>query len=314
MDWLYRRKTALFLAVFVVFMLHVSTDAQGPGHRCPVFKVQRGAVHKACINKPFKISCKLKYCDNQTINIIWTKENLKGWIPVSGTGQMSTSQIYSAPDHLTSYLTFTNISENHDGLYRCELQLPNLSTVSHSINISVSDDSLGDEMSCTEMTSENENTEKDNTDSSSHSKPWWMSYLFICMCVVIPVLTLILIFILCINGFNTSKRRKTQRAQVQYTATSVLSSPRPSVLKHDEFVSVQYSEETQRPSHDSNTLPPVQSHLSDCGGDGSLSNRRDNSVSQVVYASLSHLTPTPSSTAPHPTREEFSEYAAIRVS
>ncbi|XP_048049020.1 B- and T-lymphocyte attenuator isoform X2 [Megalobrama amblycephala] len=302
MDWLYRRKTALFLAVFVVFTLHVSTDAQGHGPKCPVFKVQRGAVHKACINKPFKISCNLKYCDNQTINITWTKENLKRWIPVSGTGQMSSSQIFSAPDLLTSYLTFTNISENHDGLYRCELQLPNSSAVSHYINISVP------------VTSEKESTERDNTDISSDSKPWWMAYLFICMCVGIPVLILILIFILCINGFKTSRRRKTQRAQVQYTATSVLSSPRPSVLKRDEFVSVQYSEEKQRPSRDSNTLPPVQSHLSDCGGDGSLSNRRDNSLSQVVYASLSHLTPTPSSTAPRPTREEFSEYAAIRVS
>ncbi|XP_067266044.1 B- and T-lymphocyte attenuator-like isoform X2 [Chanodichthys erythropterus] len=196
MDWLYRRKTALFLAVFVVFMLHVSTDAQGPGHKCHVFKVQRGAVHKALINKPFKISCKLKYCDNQTINITWSKENLKEWIPVSGTGQMSTSQIYSAPDLLTSYLTFTNISENHDGLYRCELQLPNLSTVSHSINISVSDDSLKDEMSYTDMT-----TEKD-TDSSSDSQPWWMPYLFICMGVVILVLIVMLTSILCIIGFK----------------------------------------------------------------------------------------------------------------
>lgn len=308
---------ALFLAVFVVFILHVSTDAQGaqgPAHQCPVFKVQRGTVHKACINKPFKISCHLKYCDNQTVNITWTKEKLKGWISVSGTGQMSSSQNYSAPDLLTSYLTFTNISKNHDGLYRCELQLPNSSTFSHYINISVADDSLGDEMSCTEK---KENTERDNTDTSFDSKPWWMPYLFICMGVVIPVLILILIFILCINGFKTSRRRKTQRAQVQYTATSVLSSPSPTALKRDEFVSVQYSEETQRPSRDSNTcslpLPPV-SHLSDCVGDDSLFNRRDNSSSQVVYASLSHLTPTPSSTAPRPTREEFSEYAAIRVS
>lgn len=107
---------------------------------------------------------------------------------------------------------------------------------------------------------------------------------------------------------------------LQYTATSVFSSLNPRVLKHDEFVCVQYSEERHQHSRDSNTCsstsPPVQStsHLSDCGGDDCLSNRRDNRSSQVVYASLNHLTPTPSSTAPRQTREEFSEYASIRVS
>lgn len=87
-------------------------------------------------------------------------------------------------------------------------------------------------------------------------------------------------------------------------ATSVLSSPSPSVLKRDEFVCVQYSEATQRHTG-SLTLPPVQStsHL-DCGGDDTV----------VVYASLGHFTPASSSTAPRPTREEFSEYAPIRVS
>lgn len=110
------------------------------GHRlqCPVFKVLRGAVHKVCINKSFKISCNLKYCDDQTINVTWTKENPKGWIPVSGTSQISSSQNYSEFHLLTSYLTFTNISKNHEGLYRCELKLPDLSTYSHYINISVS--------------------------------------------------------------------------------------------------------------------------------------------------------------------------------
>jgi len=51
---------------------------------------------------------------------------------------MSSSQIYSASDLLTSYLTFISISKNHDGRYRCELLLSNSSTVSHYINISVS--------------------------------------------------------------------------------------------------------------------------------------------------------------------------------
>ncbi|XP_050958978.1 B- and T-lymphocyte attenuator isoform X2 [Labeo rohita] len=309
MDWLYLRKTALFLDMLVVFILHVSTDAQGNGSQCPVFKVQRGTVHKACINKPFKISCNLVHCGDQTINVTWTKENLNKWIPVSGADQMSLSQNNLSSKLLTSYLTFTNISKHHDGLYRCELQLLNSSTVSHHINVSVSDDMMEDEMSCIEK--------RENTDSGSNSYPWWLPYLCICLGVVILVVIVILISILCINGCKSSRRKNAQRAQLQYTATSVLSSPRPSVLKRDDFVCVQYSEEPQQQhAHDSNTsnltLPPGQStsHVANCSDDP-LSNRRE---SQVVYASLHHLAPTPSSATPRQTQEEFSEYASIRVS
>ncbi len=112
----------------------------GPASKCPLLKVQRGTVHKAFINKTFKISCNLMSCDGQTINVTWTKENMNEWIPVSESDQMSTSQSYSSsdPKMLTSYLTFTNISKHHDGLYRCDLKLSNSSTVSHHINVSVS--------------------------------------------------------------------------------------------------------------------------------------------------------------------------------
>lgn len=112
----------------------------GHAPKCPLLKVQRGTVHKAFINKTLKISCNLTYCDDQTINVTWTKVTLDKWIPVSESDQMSTSQSYSSsdPNMLTSYLTFTKISKHHDGLYRCDLKLSNSSTVSHHINVSVS--------------------------------------------------------------------------------------------------------------------------------------------------------------------------------
>ncbi|KTG05588.1 hypothetical protein cypCar_00040268 [Cyprinus carpio] len=291
MDWLYLRKMVLFLEILVIFILHVSTDAQGPP-KCPVFKVQRGIVHKAFVNKPLKISCNLMCCDKQTINVTWTKENLKEWIPVSEADQMSTSQNYSSsdPKMLSSYLTFTNISKHHGGLYRCELKFSNFSSVSHHINVSVSDDMVEDEKPSTDMTAERENTE-----STSDFGPWWLPYLFICLGAVILVVIVILISILCINGFKSSRRKNAQRSQIQY------------------------SEESQQHSRDNNTcsltLPPGQStsYVSDCSDDP-LSNRRESRSSQVVYASLHHLTPTPSSATPRHTQEEFSEYASIRVS
>ncbi len=106
---------------------------------------------------------------------------------------------------------------------------------------------------------------------------------------------------------------------LQYTAASTVSSSRPIVLKRDEHVCVQNSKETQQHSHNSNTcnltLQPGQStsHVSDCSDDP-LCNRRESRSSQVVYASLHHHAPTPSSTTSRQTQEEFSEYASIRVS
>uniref|UniRef100_A0A671LNT9 Si:ch211-214p13.8 n=1 Tax=Sinocyclocheilus anshuiensis TaxID=1608454 RepID=A0A671LNT9_9TELE len=148
----------------------------------------RGTVHKAFINKPFKISCNLTYCDEQTINVTWTKESMKECISVSESDQMSTSLNYSSsdPNMLTSYLTFTNISKHHEGSYRCELTLPHFSMYSHHINVSVS-----------------VTIERDNTDSSSGSYPWWLPYLFICLGVLILVLIVMLISIPCINGFKS---------------------------------------------------------------------------------------------------------------
>ncbi|XP_059417307.1 uncharacterized protein LOC132152571 [Carassius carassius] len=329
----------LFLEMLVIFLLHVSTDAQGPP-KCPLFKVQRGTVHKAFINKPLKISCNLMHCDEQTFNMTWTKEELKEWIPVSEADQMSISQYYSSsdPKMLSSYLTFTNISKHHGGLYRCELKSSNFSTVSHYINVSVSGNYClstfyvnhicyvrwkplePSVMICWKMkclTLKVRAAEREISDSRD-SGLWWLPYLFISLGIVILVVMVTLISILFINGFKSSRRKNLQRSQVQYTATSVLpSSPSRSVLKRDELVCVQYSEESQQHSRDSNTcsltLPPGRSALcvSDCSDDP-LSNRRESRSSQVVYASLHHL--APSSATPRQTQEEFSEYASIRVS
>ncbi|XP_059355317.1 B- and T-lymphocyte attenuator [Carassius carassius] len=214
---------------------------------------------------------------------------------------------YSSPDPnmLTSYLTFTNILKHHEGSYRCELNLPDFSMNSHHINVSVSGKDFLFPLT----------VERDNTDSSSGSYPWWLPYLFICLGVLILVLIVMLISILCINGCKSLRRKNAQRSKVQYTATSVLSSSSPIVLKRDEFVCGQ---ELQKHSRDSNscnlTLQSRQStsHVSDCSDDP-LSNRKDSRSSQVVYASLHHLAPTPSSTTSRQTQEEFSEYSSIRV-
>lgn len=96
-----------------------------------------------CLNKPLKIVCSLKNCDDWTVNIIWTKaDDLDNWIPVKTTDQMSSSQKHLDRQNLTSYLTFTNISKLHEGFYRCELNIFKMSANSHYINVSVSGNDL----------------------------------------------------------------------------------------------------------------------------------------------------------------------------
>ncbi|XP_043085562.1 uncharacterized protein si:ch211-214p13.8 [Puntigrus tetrazona] len=217
MDSANQRKTSLIHYMLIVFFLNVSTDALGHAVKCPLLKVQRGTVYKVFINKTFKISCELMFCEHQKVNVTWTKVILNSWTPVSESDQISTSQIYSSShtNTLTSYLTFTNISKHHEGSYRCELNLPHISMYSHQINVSVS-----------------ETTERENTDLSSGSYPWWLPYLFICSGALI--LLLLVMSILWISACKSSKRKNTQRTQVQYTATSVQSPPSPSVQKRDE--------------------------------------------------------------------------------
>lgn len=230
-----------------------------------------------------KISCSLKYCDYQPFNIIWTKaDDLDKWIPVNATNQISSSQKHFDLQNFTSYLTFTNISKLHEGLYRCELKLPQMSINSHYINVSVSDNYTGSEISCTELPEA----------EASGSGPWWLPYFSICMGVVILVIIVMLISIMCISGFKCSRKKVTQRVQVQN------------------------SEESLQHNHELLTLPPEQStaHESD-GVHDSLPNRKENQLPQVVYASLKDFIPTQSSTTScNRTCEEYTVYASIRVS
>ncbi|XP_065149038.1 uncharacterized protein [Paramisgurnus dabryanus] len=231
MDYLYIKNTAFFLTLFIVFILYVNIDAQDQSEQCPVFKVVRGVVHKVCLNKPLKISCSLKTCDEQPINITWSKyEHMVKWMPVNETDQISSSKNHSGLKYITSYLVFTNISKHHEGLYRCDFKLPHTSAFSHHINISVSDNSNGTEMSCDEMAEA----------KSNDSDPLWLRYLFICIGVVI--LVFIVMLISSIRGFNCLRKCNAQKVQDQRTSKFILTTPVKNILKDDEFVCVQYSE------------------------------------------------------------------------
>ncbi|XP_056611637.1 uncharacterized protein si:ch211-214p13.8 [Triplophysa dalaica] len=269
----------------MVFILYVSSDAQGQGQRgqCPVFKVVRGTVHKVCLNKSLKISCNLKYCDGQPINITWSKSDELGkWIPVNSKDQISSSEKQFNFLNLTSYLTFINMSKYHEGSYRCEFKLPHISSASHQINVSVTDNCTGTIISCTEMP----------TSQGMYSAPWWLPYLSICMVVVMLIFLLTIITFLSASGFKCSRKKVNRRAQVQN------------------------SEETLQHNQELLTLPREQytASASDTVHE-SLSNMKDNQTSRVVYASLKDFIPTQSSTTScSRTSEELTVYASIRVS
>ncbi|KAK5602821.1 hypothetical protein CRENBAI_025094 [Crenichthys baileyi] len=83
------------------------------------------------------------------------------------------------------------VSIKDDGLYRCDLGF-NRDSVGHAINISVSDLNEGVENS--------DNFEVDsNTPGDEDS---WLPYFMICISIVLPVATVIVLTLVCFHGWK----------------------------------------------------------------------------------------------------------------
>ncbi|XP_031725237.1 uncharacterized protein LOC116395461 [Anarrhichthys ocellatus] len=93
---------------------------------------------------------------------------------------------------LISYLTFTRISIDDDGLYRCTLKGYKDELISHNINISVSDLNQGVKIS---DYNEDELPSADDEDDDDEDVPW-LPYFFICVSIALLVVTLTVLTLL----------------------------------------------------------------------------------------------------------------------
>ncbi|XP_039455631.1 B- and T-lymphocyte attenuator [Oreochromis aureus] len=146
--------------------------------------VRRGSTWKTLPRQSLKVSCPVKHC-GETLEITWCKFlDSNNCERIHETKNVEITQ-NPDEDKLISYLHFKEISIHDDGQYRCRLLGYNISLISHSINISVSDMYQGVE------NTDNNNKNAGTTPSPYHSEDKnWRPYFYICFGIVLLILIL----------------------------------------------------------------------------------------------------------------------------
>ncbi|KAG9271700.1 B- and T-lymphocyte attenuator [Astyanax mexicanus] len=276
--------------LILVLVLFGSADAQDGC--APEVRVRKNTVYKIFSKTCFNISCPVRYCEKIPM-ITWFKlsaSNTNDYIPV--TDQITITQERSTAHEkiITSYLIFKSISNNDTGMYKCAASQSDFISESHNINVSVSDTFLP--------------TDNKNITPSSGSKPGevgvgWMPYIIICSGIIGLVTVVLVIFFLSVDGCKCSRKDKNHRTQVP---------PSPNVSKSDGHC--RGKEKSERKNVYKSSAETLQLDIP------SISSARDQQENtpqqQIVYATLDHLAPRVPPAVHHFSREQHSEYAAIR--
>ncbi|KAJ4933036.1 hypothetical protein JOQ06_029874 [Pogonophryne albipinna] len=99
--------------------------------------VRSGATYKTVPQHNVTVSCPVKHC-GEPISVTWCKlDTAIKWDQIKYKENLKITQT-DIKDELISYLTFTRITSQDDGLYRCSLKGYESEQISHSINVSVS--------------------------------------------------------------------------------------------------------------------------------------------------------------------------------
>ncbi|XP_015253618.1 PREDICTED: B- and T-lymphocyte attenuator-like [Cyprinodon variegatus] len=156
------------------------------GSSCDVtFTVRRGTTKRAIPGQSLTVSCPVKHCGN-VLNITWWKlSNTSSYKIIPNTENITIRQEYHKDD-LISYLSFNQVTIIDDGLYRCALEHRDES-VSHAINISISDRNIG--VKDPEDVVVGSKTRGDNGP--------WLPYFMICISIVLLVITAIMLTTVC---------------------------------------------------------------------------------------------------------------------
>ncbi|TDH06805.1 hypothetical protein EPR50_G00117070 [Perca flavescens] len=147
-------------------------------------KVRRGTTRKTVPQQRLTVRCPVKHC-GESISVTWCKQ-----VDINKCEQINYAENVEikqndehVKDKLISYLTFTRISINDNGLYQCLVKGYKSQHISHFINISVSDLNQGVE----------------NYDNNAYELPRlaagdkdvsWLPYFFICASIALLVATL----------------------------------------------------------------------------------------------------------------------------
>ncbi|KAF3843151.1 hypothetical protein F7725_002000 [Dissostichus mawsoni] len=161
--------------------------------------VRSGAIYKTVPQHNVTVSCPVKHC-GEPINVTWCKlDTAIKWDQIKYKENIEITQT-DTKDGLISYLTFTRITSQDDGLYRCVLKGYKSEQISHSINVSVSDsntDIHDFDYSADELPSSAAVAVADADEDVS-----WLPYFYICVGIALLVFTLIVLTMLDSYGWK----------------------------------------------------------------------------------------------------------------
>ncbi|XP_033867069.3 B- and T-lymphocyte attenuator-like isoform X2 [Acipenser ruthenus] len=333
MEGLWLQERRVDLAYFLLLILCIEVKGQDSACSLEV-RVPRNTAWNVSVMKTLTINCTVNYCEEEP-QVTWCKVLGTDCKPLNATVETSWNQssIHSA----VSFLTFSNISSNDSGQYRCKaVDVRGISSVGHSITVSVNN-----AVCCSEE--ENVPTPNMTTSGAQEKKPTpqndsWLTYIYICVGVLILIIIVALISFFCIQGhrvtpkskeaMQNNQKHKTPKASRQSsTAASLPSRPsdhiKPAGLAEESVYDNDHHSRTSRHTRVSSSRGRASS-TNESAPVAIMINPPDIYYNQevedencpIVYAALRHAYKTEEGSQHvrlSAASEEQTEYAAIRV-
>ncbi|KAL3056391.1 hypothetical protein OYC64_018971 [Pagothenia borchgrevinki] len=276
--------------------------------------VRSGATYTTVPQHNVMVSCPVKHC-GEPIKVTWCKRDTAiKWDQIKYKENIEITQT-DTKDGLISYLTFTRITSQDDGLYRCSLKGYKSEQISHSINVSVSD-------SNTDIHVHDFDYSADKLPSSASASAAvadagedvsWLPYFYICVGIALLVFTLIVLTMLDSYGwkrimtFHHTKGTALQERSSQMIPNLPSASAPSTFYLHD----INYSPAERPPSHPHPSHPPLRTNgeqpaAANTATEGQVSDH-------AVYAAVKHRSQIPAGEQDAVTKKN-AEYAAINVS
>ncbi|XP_023275957.1 uncharacterized protein LOC111665259 [Seriola lalandi dorsalis] len=304
--------TVLNVSILALLVLALNADSED----CEtVIKVQRHTLYEAFVGQELIMNCTVAFCNSSPPSVIWYKlDQPIGPVNVSSGSHIKTVWKELSRSEGVSFLIFQKILVSDSGLYQCRSG----DSVSHSINVSVHGHA-----EITTVKWENETSSPTPTPQLPENI---LMYVYPAAGIVTLVVIVIVLSIISMRGCKGKTKKETQ-TENKYIVVPMVEQPSPHAGLHvsprqspsapPSRRSTRRSTRRNAPSSQPNEAPIDNEHV--YGEVKEDTERGRNAVedegSSVVYAALNHQ-PPPGAAAPRQWRreEEFSEYAAIRVS
>nr|XP_020465076.1 B- and T-lymphocyte attenuator isoform X2 [Monopterus albus] len=266
--------------------------------------VQRGTTKKRAPNQSLTLKCPVRHC-GESLDVTWCKllapnhcDRIKETENIEITQDNNTEY---RKDQLISYLTFKQISVYDDGLYRCELTGSHhrYDQISHTINISVSDNSKGVE--------DLDSTSAEFLRPADDEAVTWRPYLFICAGIALLVATLTAVAYLRFYNCKGIWINKPAKEMSTHMIPDLPKSPpsTPVLQAHFSILNDLYSPS----SVGTQPAPPCLI----TNGNQPLANSTSQGSDSVVYTALNHKQSGKPARKQHIATKQESSYATISV-